>query len=328
MKLTVSLLVALLLALTLTGCAESSTEREEEPIMATMLQGSPSGVWFMLSNGLSECVNTSFPGSVLNITPGGVVPNVIRLCEGESDFALTHNYVAVAGSKGEYPFDQAYENIVSVASFYPSAGQLFLRSSLGVKTMDEIIENKVKLNIAIGTKGELVEASFLQLIEAYGVTREEMEAWGCTFVSGGHSDVGPLFADGVIDGYFVMVSTPSPVVMENATNNDMVLVELSPDKVRSICETYGYSQITINKDTYTFMTKDVEAFANYTMLAAITSTDEETVYKMAKSIHENLDYLQLAHAALSGVTEETLIQHLGVPLHPGAERYYKEAGLL
>lgn len=319
---TIPVIIAVLLSF-------SSCAADENPhLEASLLQGNPSGTWFALSNAISEAVNNSYPQSLINITPGDVVPNVIRLGNVEADFALTHSYVAGAALKGEFPFETPIDNIGSVASFYPSSAQLFLLKDLGVSTFREVIDNRVAIDISIGKKGELVEESFYQLLKEYGVTKEEMEGWGCTFANAGHSDGGLLFADGVTDGYYVMVSSPSPVVMENSISKELVLVEFGPDVVASMCDKYGYSAQTIAAGVYPFMDKDVQVFANYTILLASLETAEEPVYMMTKSLYENMEYLKLSHAALQDMTSESMLQNLGIPLHPGAEKYYKEAGLL
>ena len=80
--------------------------------------------------------------------------------------------------------------------------------------------------------------------------------------------------------------------------------------------------------TYSFLEEDYESFGDYTVLASSSAVSDETVYKLTKSICENMEYMTLVHAALKDLNVEIMANKVKVPLHPGAERYYKEAGLL
>ena len=137
-----------------------------------------------------------------------------------------------------------------------------------------------------------------------------------------------MFSDGAIDGYFLAASSPQPIIIENALNNGMVLADFDPGVIQAMCTEYGIQPYTIPSDTYSFLEKDYQSFADYTILATSDAVSEETVYKMTRAIHENLDYINLVHAALKDLDEEVMAKKVRIPLHPGAERYYREIGIL
>lgn len=310
------------------GAEEATSSYGSDPIDITMLQGNPSGVWFMLSNGLSECLNKSYPGSLIQITPGSVTTNVARLVNGEAEFVLTHNNGVLMALRGEQMFDTPHPEVRTVAAFYPSPSQLVLRDDLGIRSLEEIIENKVKVRLTIGTSNGTMEESFLRLLEQSGVTREEMEGWGCELLNKTQEETSQMFSDGAIDGYYLAASSPSPTIMENATSKDMVFVGFSPETIEAVCESYGYEPFTIPAGTYSFQNEDYVTYTDYSILATVEDVPAEYVYKLTRSIHENLDYVTLIHAALKDLDGEAMVSKLKAPLHPGAEQYYREAGLI
>jgi len=327
------ILVAVLI---LMGCGANGSESIEEPsadeesetIDITMLGGSPTGVWYMVTTGISECVSKTYPGSIVQITPGGGATNPTRIGRNEIETGMTHNILALAAKKGEEPFDEKYENITSVASFYSSAFQFVVDEKVGITSFDEIIDNKMKLRISIDKPGSSAQVVFLRMLEEYGVTLEEMESWGCEIYFKNFEDSSSMFSDGLIDGFGINTLTPAPPIVESSIGKDMVLLDMNMEKMESLKEKFGYSIYTITADTYDFLDKDVPTLAATSILIASENVDEDKIYKLTKAIVDNIEYMHDVHSALSKITSKSLTENLGVDMHPGAYRYYKEMGIL
>lgn len=298
------------------------------PVTATLIQGVPSGLWYMISNGIAECLNTSYKGSVLHITPGVPVANAIRLSAAESDFAMLHNNIAFEAMSGTGVFDKKHENITGVASFYPSQSHLILDKSFGVTSMREIIDQKLKLDIAVGGFEGSGHTAFLRMIEAYGITSEDMEGWGVKFHYVNLDKIGEMFGDGTLNAMFFMASVPTPSIVEVSINRELSIMAIDQEVIDFVCNKYGYSQGVVPKGSYNFSDRDIAAFSSVTMLCANKYLSVETVYKLTKAIGDNLDYMRVIHAALSDLSLESMSKDMMVPLHPGAEMYYREMGVL
>jgi uncharacterized protein len=330
------IVLLLVFVLLLSGCAndkfssvsESSELSDNTPLTASFLQGVPSGLWYMLSNGISESLNKTYPGSLLQITPGGTVPNSLRVSQLQADFAMTHSHIALSAVQGIRNFDAPCQNLKSIAAFYNSMAQLVVSEDLGVQSFDDIINQKIKLNASIGTNGGSFHEGFLLLLEAYGTSQEEMEGWGCNFVFKGLEDTSRMFSDGQLNAFFIIGSSPSPQVMENAVNKNLVLVSFGEEEINYLCDHYGFEAGILSADAYPFLSKDLLTFGTWSILITADEVSDEEVYKITRAIHENLTYLQEIHASLRGMTGESLTNHTQIPLHPGAEMYYREAGLL
>lgn len=307
---------------------EAGNAMDDNPVTASMLQGNPGGVWFMLSTGISESLEKKYPGSVIHITPGSGVPNTLRIGENMADFALTHSNVAHEAVNGIGLFEQKLENVTGVAIFYPSALQFALKKDIGANSFVEIIENKIPINLSIGLADSSSSIVFEKLLGFYNLTLQDMEGWGCRIYLNGVSDSFDLFNQGSIDGFVMTASAPTPNITNGSSNSDLVLVEIEKEALDTICNTFGYKHFTITSDKYNFLEKDFETISMSTMLVASAKTSEEIVYKVTKALNENLEYIRSLHASLSRITSESMVMDMSIPLHPGAEKYYREIGLI
>ena len=315
----------------ITGCVgkdASILENEDSPITTTILSGGTTDKWFMLSNGFSEALNRTYPGSILHVGPGTVIANILGVNEGEAEFGLCHTSLAYEAYNGMGQFDEPKDNIAAVALLYSSPAQMIVRKDLGITRFSEIIENKIPIRFNAGRLGDSMETAFIKILEFYGITYEDMIDWGCTIYKKGFEDTSNMFADEAIDGFFIVAGAPTVFPTQLSVNTEMVMLEWDQSLLDEMYEKYGYAYCTIPKDTYTFMDKDVSSFNSYNMLCTNTAVSEETVYKLTKAIYENLDYIQSLHASFVEITPERIAGDASIPYHPGAEKYYREAGII
>ena len=318
----------------MTACANQGTEPEVEtatdrtPIKATLAGGSTSGMMFIVCSGISECVNKSFRGSSFTIVPGNVTANVLRVNEGEVDFGMAHGAVLYSASRGEDPYEKKQENLASIAAFYPSTFQIVMDKSLGIKSFGEIIDKKMKIRISVDQQGSSASVAFTRLLEAYGVTLEEFEDWGATIEYKNQEDSSSMLADGAIDGYTVQTLWPATAIQESGVNKEIMLLPIEQNSIDSIIAKHGYSALTIPQGTYDFLNMDYATFSTKTVLITAADASEELAYKLTQALVENIDYMKQVHVGISGLTVEAMTQDTGVPLHPGAVKYYKEIGAI
>lgn len=336
-KYRIILTAIIILALVLvTGC---STDKEEividdnsgfdnSPITTSLIHGNPSGVWFMMGTAISESLGKSYPGSLMHITPGQSAANIFRTNDYETEFALFHSSLIYQGFNGLGVFEEKMDNIGGIAVFYPSVLQFTVKSDLNINTFDDFIENKVPLKITLSSKGGNSEVAFYEILNLYGLTKEDLESWGCELLSIGSRDSGDAFSDGAIEGIFIMASIPTPPIVQMSTDGEMTMISFSDDIVEKMSEMHGYNKLVVPSGSYNFVTEDVPSFTTYTMLGASLQTSEEHVYKVTKSLVENIDYIQTVHSSFENVSQDTLLLNMSIPLHPGAEKYYREIGLI
>lgn len=327
------LTIIIILSLTIvTGCKDSNKENANEsadaPVVTSMAHGNPTGVWLMLATGVAESLGRSYPGSIMEVSPGNNYSNLFRMEEYTTEFGLTHTTIAYEGLMGNESFEKPLQNVGGIAVFYPSMSQFLVKEKFGITTFDEFINQKIPLRLSIGRENMNAQIAFSRLLAEYNLTLKDLEEWGCKLYSKGHKDCIEMVSDDVLDAVWTMAGAPTPALVQIATNTEMVLLNFSEDIINTMHEKYGYNPYTLTGGSYNFADEDIHSFSTFTMMAASLQTPEETAYKVTRSICENIEYINSIHSVLAGTTIESLLEGMPIPLHPGAERYYKEIGIL
>lgn len=308
--------------------SSGSTIEDNLAITTSLLHGSPGGVWFMLGTAISECLDKSYPGSIMHVNPGQSAANNYRLNNNETEFSLTHSSLAYEATNGLGQYEEKLNNIAGVAVFYSSPLQFVVRTNTGVKTFDDFIENKIPLKLSLSSKSGNSEVAFYNLVAEYGLTKDDLEGWGCELYSISLSDSADAFNDGIVDGLFIMASVPTPTLIKMGTNDEVTMVSISEEKIEAMAKNHGFNKFVVPAGSYTYQTEDISSFNTYTMICASLDTSLEHVYKVTKSLVENIEYLKTIHSALEEISVESFFINMGIPMHPGAERYYLEIGLI
>lgn len=333
-KIKIILILAVCLALTAAaGCTTTGDKIEEtsadnSPVTVSMLQGSSQGLWYIIATGISESLNRSFEGSVVQLMPGASTSNSIRLGTNEADFGMTHTNTAFEAYNGIGQFDEKYESVRGIAVMYPSMAQFIISNDFDIQTFDEFVESKEKLDISIGLPGSGSYLQFERMLEGYGLTIADVEAWGCRVNIKGFADMVEMFQGGAINAVFTTTSAPSNEIVQISTNNDVHMASFNEGVLDAMCDKYGYTKVDIAAGKYNFMEEDVPTCATFTMLGASAELDDATAYKMTKALVENIEYMKTVHASIKSISGESMVSGMKIPFHPGAVKYYKEAGLM
>lgn len=327
----ISIILIFSLFFSLTGCSQkidSTATSDDGPLNITLIGASNGGTLFMVLSAVAECINMSYSGSNVTIVPGSTGANPTRMNNNEADASVTHSVTAYSALKGKPPYAGEMENIASVASLYPSVLQIAVDKAIGITSLDEFINNKMKLRMSIGQPGATSEILFKQIISEYGVTIEDIQAWGGEIMFQNIDESAQMLADGRIDGAVFSTYFPIPHLQEAAVGKDFVLITVNENILSQVKEEYGYQDTVIPSNTYPFLLQDMPTICSHTIIFVPKNSSDEIAYKIARSITENIDYLSKVHISMENLTPDLLVSNLGIPLHPGAEKYYREKGIL
>jgi uncharacterized protein len=172
--------------------------------------------------------------------------------------------------------------------------------------------------------GTLVDARII--LEAYGLSEEDVEA---EFLK--PNQAADLMRDGNMDAFFFVGGFPAGAISELATSMDITLVPIVGEERDAILEEYRFfAQHTVPGGTYEGIDEDVETVSVGAQWVTSAEQPEELIYEITKALwNDNTrKLLDSGHAKGKDITKETALDGIGIPLHPGAERYYKESGLL
>lgn len=286
----------------------------------TIGTASSGGAFYVVGTGLAEVITSAV--DALNVTAeitGGSAENVRLVGTGESDMGISNANDVYFGYTGTESFSQAYDLKV-ISSLHSSVLHIVTLDSTGITGIEDLKGRKV----AVGPAGGGSIYPMKLILEAYGLNFDQDIT--ASYLS--YDDGIEQLKDGQVDAALVMAGRNASSVQSLQATDRVVLLSVDEDKAAEICKACPfYYGSTVEASVYD-MSADAYVLACRNLLYCGGDMDEDTVYAMTRAICENLDSLKEYHASLKGLTLDQMTDTAGVPMHPGAERYFKEAGLL
>lgn len=302
----------------------------EAPAALTISAGAIGQLWYMLAAHLGEVMKEDYETTQITVMAGGGLANVKLVDEGVVDFGMTSTDLYAAAMKGSSPFDKVYENVMGVANFQaPSAFYFMVDKSKGLRSIQEFVDQKMPLRICTFKKTGPPAVSTLRLLDEYGVTEEDIESWGGKINYMEWRDCVALGRDGHIDAMLGTTSLPSPFHAELASVRDVELLGVPADKAENLQEKFGYLPITIPKGTFSgLVEEDLPVFGYFGYVVANSEVPDDVVYELTKQMYNTADRIRNLHRGFDSFDPKNMAMGFPGPLHPGAERFYKEMDIL
>lgn len=295
---------------------------------------SPSGLWTLLGIGIDGAVKASFPGSTITYqTSGGGLANVALLDQGKVELGIAHATELKLAVDGRKPFSKPITSLRAIAMLYDWAPmQMIMTKSFaeqyGIHTFEDIAVKKPPLRVAFNKRGNITEQVAVEMFNAIGVDLKDIEKWGGRVVYAGSNEQGDLMKDRRIDmltnGVFVRTS----FILQAADAMELVLLPVSDSVVEKVSKDLGVTRFVVKGGTYTWQPKDVQTVAVGAVLVASEKMDEKVAYDLAKALYTNIDKLRGIHVTFKDMSPAFLATEKVVPYHKGAERFYREVGLM
>jgi len=320
--------------LLLSGClsevrAVTEDTRDADQIQTTIVGGRTGGAWSVFTEGIAESIRRENKGSIITVEPGGIVENPASVGTNTVPYGLSYSMTAYAAFSGAEPYKEAYEDIRAISVIIPANYyQLIARADMGFDSLEEVIENQAPLRLAIDQKGSAGERITRNILQEYGVTYETIISWGGSVDHLGGSKTFELMTENRIDATGDAVSVPSSDILEASTTNDLKFLSLDQDVINAVSKNLGMESGTISADSYEFLKQDMDTVYTPAILIVHKDVPKEEVYRVTKAIYENIEYLATVHTEFNNLTDENFVKVGKVPLHPGAEKFFKEQGLI
>jgi len=255
---------------------------------------------------------------------GGSVFNVNTIKAGELDLGVVQSDVGYNAYNGEGQFKDggAYTKLRSVFSIHPEPFTVLSRKEANISTFDDFKGKRFN----VGNPGSGTRASMDQLLQAMGLDNSFF-----SLASELRPDEhGPALCDGKIDGFIYGVGHPSANIQDPTTSCGAKLVPLTGPAVEKLVETYPYyAKAVIPGGLYPNNPDDVQTYGVLATFVTSEDVPEESVYNVVKAVFDNFDDFKRLHPALANLKKEDMVKNgLSAPLHKGAEKYFKEKGLL
>ncbi|GAB4365419.1 MAG: TAXI family TRAP transporter solute-binding subunit [Kiloniellaceae bacterium] len=317
-----SAMLGLSAAALLAGGAETAEAQEK---FVTIGTGGQTGVYYVVGQSICRLVNRGSADHGIKCTApstGGSIANLNAIAAGEQDMGVVQSdwqYHAYNGSKPD-TFPQANKDLRAVFSVHPEPFTVVARKDSGIKTFDDLKGKRVN----VGNPGSGARGTMEVLMERLGWQMSDFSL-AAELQS---AEQAAALCDNKIDAIVFTVGHPSGTIKEATTSCESVLVEVTgPEVDKLISDNAYYAKATIPGGTYDGTAEDIVTFGVGATFVSSTKADEETIYQVVKAVFDNFDRFKKLHPAFANLKEQDMItNNLSAPLHPGAERYYKERG--
>ena len=293
--------------------------------------GSPGGSWFTIVTGLANIVQEKNPDVKIRIVPGGGRDNPTRIEGGISQIGMGIDFLAAAASKGEDPYNKKHNSLRSLGGTWAPAEFHVIVPAEDKRTLDQILADP-KIRVGTSPKATSEELTLQRALKFYQNTPDKISAAGGTVINGTYNQLISAFQDNQIDILWGAGSVPTGIALEVETGRrDARLISFPEPLMNHLMNEFGYGRGTIPAKSYAELQPDAGDTNVTTMEAVIlmsADVPEETAYRVTKTLIENRDRFPNIYKVLGKYDPKTAWQNQPVPLHPGAEKAYKELGYM
>ena len=302
-------------------------EPDDDWVMAPMTRlimatGGVAGTYYPLGGAMAAVINNITNLQINANASGASVDNMGQLFLGDADIALAQNDIISYALNGteiwEVAGRQPVTNLATLMTLYPETIQIIVEAGSGIYSVDDLVGRRV----SVGDIGSGTEANAMQILNAHGITSADF-----TVINLGFGPSSEAMRDGNIDAAFITAATPNPAVLDLSTARDLRILPLSDAAIRTLMNTYAfYAPITVTNADYEFVTDPVQTVAVQATLVTTMDLDEQVAYDIVRALIENAG--SVGHARGAYITPENAVRYLSAPLHPGAERFFREIGAI
>ena len=308
-----------LLAAAAAACFSVSAHAAE---FINVLTGGTSGVYYPLGVALSQIYAKAIPDAKTSVqATKASAENLNLLQAGRGEIAFTLGDALGEAWKGneEAGFKTPLKKLRTVAAIYPNYIQIVASEESGIKTLADL---KGK-NVAVGAPKSGTELNARDIFKAAGMSYKDFGK--VEYLPFGESV--ELMKNRQLDATVISAGLGVAALRDLATSLPITVIPIPVEVVNKIGEA-AYQPGTVPADTYRGQTAAVPTVAVQNFLVTHEGVSTDVVYTMTKSMFVNLDQLVAAHAAAKAINKENAARKPPVPFHPGAEKYYREAGLI
>jgi TRAP transporter TAXI family solute receptor len=321
------LAVALVLAV---GVSTVVAQAPSSPVNLSFATLDTGSAWYVYGATMAELLRKTLPaGSNIDVKPrSGGVGNPRLVARNETPLGLAFTVTNRWAIEGKEAYTEKLENLRALVggldTYYLVA---MATKKLGISSVREIKDKKLPVRVYTQPVGSLGEFAGRQLLRATGIGYNEIKGWGGTTTHVGYNVIIDAFKDGRADILFAVITPKHPSVSEIVSSVDVEFLGLDADTAAAL-QPLGYTAATMPADTFKNQTKPASTVGFPTVVITNKDLPEPIAYTVTKTVVENKDALVRAHGGLAAFDPPTAWQpaKVGIPLHPGAERLYREKG--
>jgi len=300
----------------------ASTAVLDEPAFINILTGGTSGVYYPIGVGLSQIYSNGIEGSKTSVQATKASVENLNLLEqgrGELAFALADSVADAWNGDEEAGFKKPLKKLRAIASTYPNYIQIVASDESGIKTLADLKGKR----ISVGAAKSGTELNARAIFAAAGLKYEDMGK--VEYLP--YAESVELIKNRQLDATLQSSGLGMAAIRDLASTMKISFVAIPSEVVAKIGNP-AYQAGMIPAGTYDGQDADVPTVAVANILVSQEKVSNDVAYQMTKLMFENLKRLSTSHSAAKDITLESATKNLPIPLHPGAEKYYKEVNAL
>jgi len=325
--------VLLLIVGLVTGCGGSSGgdtgdaegKKSSQAKIVPIYTPPSGGAAYILGGGIANIVNKELDDVqlVAESTSGSVemVKLVSERYKNNADaFAIIASDGAYNGYNGKNEFDQAYSELKAVSYIYGAEVYLVVSAESPIKSYADLKSKRV----GVGAPGSTLSSMATMLIEeCYGIARNEYKPLPLSY-----GEVVQGIKDGSIDAGFLAGAAPMASYNELSSSKDVRIIPVDEEVIQKVVKDYPYYYRSLVKaGTYKNINKDIPILAFGVIILTHEKTDENLVYNLLKTVVDKNADLVAVHKVAKQMQPDSLLNGIGIPLHPGVQKYMDEHGI-
>lgn len=288
--------------------------------IVTCASGSTGGGFYLLGTGLATILQRYIPGVIANNQATTGAPENVRLVDqGNATVGLAGGSHMYFGYNGGREFDKPHKNIRLLIGTYTPTQHIVVNADLKVNSIADLKGKRIG-----STPGFNSNECTPAILEAYGIKKSEVK-----ILPMAGAQVLEAYQDKKIDAFFLGFGAPHPLIAQALRITKSKFLQIEPDKLKALLEKYPFWIETVVKKSDYGLDQDYHAIMDPVAWIVNVGVSDDLAYQMVKTVLEhNSDYQKIYKEAREFNKENALkLKHL-IPLHPGAEKYYREKGML
>jgi hypothetical protein len=291
----------------------------QQSVKMVLATGGTAGTYYPFGGAMTKIWNSKIPG--MNVTAqatGASAENVRLVNKKEAELAIVQSDTVDFAFNAKETFKEKLTKLSAIAVLYPEIIQIVTREESPIKSFADLKGKKV----GVGAPGSGTEANFRQLLDIYGMKKEDVKAQYLSFAESAEQ-----FKDKHIDAFIVVAGIPNAAIMDIGAMHKIKILSLPDDMTGKLTQKYPFlASIKIPANTYKNITAEVKTVAVMAVLIINPEIKDDIAYSLTKALFENQAELATAHAKGKELNLRTAVKGVSIPFHPGAVKYYKEKG--
>lgn len=340
MKKVMLVCVAIISLLLLAGCGSAPKSSDQAPPTTNQAQettqpqetkstGSPvdlrwgtiaaGGAWQVIGSAMLEDVKKANPGYTGSTIPSNPTSNIMGVHEGKFDIAFTLADTTSQAWNGEGYFKPSgkIDDIREIIAIYPHASHIVVWADSGINSVKDLKGKRV----TPGPKGTSGDLEFQRLLKAYGMALNDVKLQYLSF-----EDAAQQMIDGHLDALFLFSPPPFAPVINVGSQRTIKLLPIDDDKIAELTKYQGIQPYEFPAGMYKGVDKPVKGIMARSHIIVNKNMPDDVAYNIVKAIAENYSRYPEVLASMKFAKLEEMGDDVGIPLHPGALKYYKEKG--